>query len=119
MNILFVCDAHVRRSPTAEDIYRDDVRFSVRSAGLSELSDRPVTEELLAWADLVSVMEAAQRRLILERFPRASHRARIVVLGIPDVYDFRDPALVDELRSRFERAYVRHRELHHQSGEGS
>lgn len=119
VNVLFVCSAHVRRSRTAEEIYRDDPRFTVRSAGLGELTDRPVNEELLEWADLVAVMEAEQRRFIMDRFPRASHWARIVVLGIPDVYSFRDPALVDEIRSRFERAYLRHRELQRQSGDGS
>jgi len=33
-NVLFVCTANQQRRPTAEELYRNDRRFTVRSAGL-------------------------------------------------------------------------------------
>src|SRR5207245_3140135 len=54
--ILFVCTANVDRSRTAEDLYRDDPRYEVRSAGTAPFATTPLTRELLQWADRVFVM---------------------------------------------------------------
>ena len=55
--ILFVCNANMYRSPTAEAMYKNDKRYSVKSAGVWEGSKNLLTEELLEWADIVLVME--------------------------------------------------------------
>lgn len=56
-NILFVCGKNIRRSRTAEYIFKNDPRFNVRSAGLSSGSNHPISELDLNWAHLVLVME--------------------------------------------------------------
>lgn len=100
--VLFVCTANQQRSPTAEELYRDDRRFKVRSAGTSPLARTPASAKLVAWADLVVVMEEHHARAIRERFPDASRSADFVVLGIPDIYQYMDRALQREIRERFE-----------------
>ncbi|HEV7500347.1 MAG TPA: protein tyrosine phosphatase [Vicinamibacteria bacterium] len=55
-HILFICTANVDRSRTAEDLYRDDPRYDVRSAGTAPFATTPVTRDLLQWADRVFVM---------------------------------------------------------------
>ena len=55
--ILFVCTANVDRSRTAEDLYRDDPRYEVRSAGTAPFATTPLTRDLLQWAERVFVME--------------------------------------------------------------
>ncbi len=60
-NILVICGRNKRRSRTAEHIFKNDPRFNIRSAGLSPKSDRKISESDLHWADLVFVMEPAQR----------------------------------------------------------
>ena len=45
--ILFVCTANVDRSRTAEDLYRDDTRYEVRSAGVAPFATVVVTRDLL------------------------------------------------------------------------
>lgn len=100
--ILFVCTANQHRSRTAEDLFREDARYEVRSAGTDvsawEPEERPVTEQLLRWADIVFVMEAYHRQALAERFPG---RAReIVVLNIEDRYLRGDPDLVRLLSER-------------------
>jgi predicted protein tyrosine phosphatase len=70
--ILFVCTANVDRSPTAEDLYRGDRRYEVRSAGVAPFATVPLTRDLLLWADRVFVMnerEDQHRTLIRIRFP--------------------------------------------------
>ncbi|TVR32726.1 MAG: phosphotyrosine protein phosphatase [Spirochaetaceae bacterium] len=102
--VLFVCTANQQRSPTAEEMYRNDPRFEVRSAGTDALMGREVTAEDLQWADLVVVMEQCHANKIRAAFPAASAGAQLIVLGIPDVYEYMEQTLQREIRSRFEAA---------------
>ena len=54
--ILFVCTANIDRSRTAEDMYREDARYEVRSAGVAPFATVVLTRDLLLWADRVFVM---------------------------------------------------------------
>lgn len=103
-NVLFVCTANQQRSPTAETMYRDDPRFSVDSAGTEAFMSKRVTPERLTWADLVVVMEERHARDIRSRFPEEVRKVRIVVLGIPDIFEYMDQRLQREIRDRFEAA---------------
>jgi protein-tyrosine phosphatase len=69
-NILVVCGRNKKRSRTAESIFKNNNRFSIRSAGLSPKSDRKISEKDLIWANLIFVMETGCLRSI-----RVPHRA--------------------------------------------
>ena len=93
--ILFVCTANVDRSPTAEDLYTDDDRYEVRSAGVAPFATVPLTRDLLLWADRVFVMnerEDQHRTIIRIRFPDVDRP--VVDLEVPDLWERRGPALV-------------------------
>jgi predicted protein tyrosine phosphatase len=99
--ILFVCTANVDRSPTAEDLYRDDERYEVRSAGVAPFATEPLTRDLLLWADRVFVMnerEDQHRTLIRIRFPDVDRP--LVDLDIEDRWVRGDPELVGLLLRR-------------------
>jgi predicted protein tyrosine phosphatase len=102
IHTLFVCARNQWRSPTAERIFRDDSRFSVRSRGLSPQSPRQITLTDVAWADRIFVMETKHRTRLVERFQEALHEKPIHVLDIPDDYPFMDPELIELLRERVE-----------------
>ncbi|MGB3800270.1 MAG: protein tyrosine phosphatase [Lewinella sp.] len=95
--VLFVCSRNEWRSRTAENIWRTDDRLTVRSAGTSRRARVRVTEALLDWADIVFVMEEAHRRQLRERFGQDA-TANLIVLDIPDEYQYMDTELVNELR---------------------
>jgi predicted protein tyrosine phosphatase len=96
--ILFICTANVDRSRTAEDLYRHDPRYEVRSAGTAPFATTPVSRDLLHWADRVFVMceredrHATQLRL---RFPDV--RRAVVDLNVEDRWRRGDPELVRRL----------------------
>jgi len=99
--ILFVCTANIDRSRTAEDLYRDDERYEVRSAGLAPFATVLLTRDLLLWADRVFVMseeEDQHRTLIRIRFPEVE--CPVVDLEVPDRWHRGDRALVDLLKRR-------------------
>jgi predicted protein tyrosine phosphatase len=100
--ILFLCSQNKLRSPTAEQIFSSRPGIEVSSAGLNHDAENPATPELVAWADLIFVMERAQRARLQRRF-RRHLRARVVCLDIPDDYAFMDEALVALLEARVPR----------------
>lgn len=82
-NILFVCARNRWRSPTAVQIYRNDQRMNLRSAGLSPKSKRAIGRADIEWADLILVMESAHKNRITDDF-RDMEVPRIECLDIPD-----------------------------------
>ena len=96
--MLFVCNQNQNRSKTAEELFQDT--FTTRSAGL--YNKHPITEEQLAWADVVVVMEDAQRSELAKRFPKQYLHKRIVSLDVPDVYSYNQPELVEVLKLKVE-----------------
>ncbi|MEQ1564198.1 MAG: phosphotyrosine protein phosphatase [Myxococcota bacterium] len=100
MNVLFVCSRNRLRSPTAEAVFAGRAGLEVDSAGTADDAEQGVDGELLAWADLVVVMEARHKRALTKRFPRALRGKRLVVLDIPDRFEFMDPELVALLEQR-------------------
>lgn len=98
-NILVVCGRNKKRSRTAESIFKNDNRFSIRSAGLSPKSDRKITEKDLNWADLIFVMETGHRVKIWGLY-RQMELPPIEILNIPDDYEFMDNELIEMLTDR-------------------
>jgi protein-tyrosine phosphatase len=99
--ILFICTANIDRSRTAEDLYADDPRYEVRSAGVAPFATVPATRDLLLWADRIFVMNESedQHRTILQiRFPGLDRP--IVDLDVEDRWRRGHPELVSLLRRR-------------------
>jgi predicted protein tyrosine phosphatase len=104
--LLFICTANQNRSPTAEALFARSQRYEARSAGVSPLATRPVTRDLIEWADLIFVMDERydrHRTQLLERFPDVEGLAeKIIVLDIPDLYERDSPELIALLRRRLQ-----------------
>lgn len=101
-HVLFICEGNLHRSPTAERLYATTPGLKPRSAGLSSLARVQVTEELLAWADVIFVMERRLRRMLRQRFPNRVAATPLVCLDVPDDYQLMQPELITELRRRLE-----------------
>jgi predicted protein tyrosine phosphatase len=93
-HILFICSRNQLRSPTAEQIFSKWSGIEVASAGLDPVSHEPVTPELLAWAEVIFVMEKSHRNRLLKKFRASVKDQKIIVLGITDDYEYMDPRLV-------------------------
>ena len=98
LKILFVCAMNKQRSATAETLYRNDARLDVRSAGVRAGANRRVSEADLKWADVIFVMENDHKLWIQTRFEALAFPP-IDVLGIPDEFEYMDPALQEMLRA--------------------
>ena len=90
-NLLFVCNAAQNRSRTAAEMY-GGMYAGIRS------DERPVTEELLRWADRVCVFGKDQASWIREKFP--AFYSKVVNLDLPDIYDYDVPILRRDIKEK-------------------
>jgi predicted protein tyrosine phosphatase len=105
MNLLFVCSRNQWRSPTAETIYKNHQGMSVRSAGTEPSARIKLTSKIIAWADLIFVMEKKHKDRILEKFKAELDHHPIIILEIPDEYKFMDVELVEDIKTKVD-AYL-------------
>ena len=85
----------------------------MRSAGTDvydrDPDEQQVTAELIAWADLICVMEQYHKDVLEERFPGSSEK--VIVLEIPDYFYRGDPELVRLLKLRLS-SHIKHGRTH-------
>ena len=101
--VLFVCSRNRLRSPTAEQVFAERPDLDVASAGTNNDADTSLTPELVAWADIIFVMEKVHRTKIQQRFRVPLGTTRIVCLDVPDRYRFMEPSLVQLLERKISR----------------
>jgi predicted protein tyrosine phosphatase len=97
VKILVVCSRNQWRSPTAEWLFRNDPRVSIRSAGTSPRAKRSATVADIRWADEIVVMEDKHRSRLRAAFRQELAHKPLHVIGIPDDYRYQDPELVELL----------------------
>ena len=98
--LLFICSQNQWRSPTAERLFDDHPHYEARSAGTEPGARVRVTAGHLGWADLILVMERRHADRLREKFADALVGKRVVVLRIPDKYQFGDSQLVALLQQK-------------------
>ena len=102
-NCLFVCSQNRLRSPTAEHIFADTPGVNTLSAGTNSDAEEPLSDELVEWADFIFVMERTHRSKLRKRHRKALKDQRVIVLNIPDEYEYMDPDLVALLKDKIAR----------------
>ncbi|WP_425076954.1 phosphotyrosine protein phosphatase [Psychroserpens sp. S379A] len=106
-NILFVCSANKQRSKTASDYFSEKFKiFEFDSAGTNHKicnkeGTKPLTMDLMNWADLVIVMEQRHRKLIVEN-GGSEFGNKIKVLAIPDRFKYYQKELIELLEQKAE-----------------
>jgi predicted protein tyrosine phosphatase len=106
MKLLFVCSRNRLRSPTAEAIFSSLPDVEATSAGTSADADNPISSDLIAWSDIIFVMEEVHRQRLKERFQPMLKTKKLIVLGIPDKYDYMDSELIKVLKAKV-RPYIK------------
>lgn len=108
---LFVCSGNRLRSPTAEEFFSHWSGVETASAGTDKDAEVALEPDLLEWADIVFVMQRAHRNRVISRFGKLLRHKEVVVLNVPDNYEYMDPALVEVLMGKVA-PYLRRRGGH-------
>jgi len=96
-NLLFVCSKNQWRSPTAELLFKNHPIHLAKSAGTSDKARIKVNQKMIAWADLIFVMERKHQKILERNFSDILVNKPIIILDIEDNYQFNDPGLIDIL----------------------
>lgn len=100
MNILFICSRNKWRSATAETIYKNHPLHQIQSTGTEPSARIKINSKHILWADLIFVMEKKHKQRISEKFQHEIIHKEIVILDIPDDYQYMDEALIEELNAK-------------------
>jgi len=100
MNILFVCSRNKWRSATAETIYQNHQEHNVKSAGTEPSARVKINAKHIAWANLIFVMEKKHKQRITEKFREEITGKELIVLDIPDDYQYMDEELIEEITTK-------------------
>lgn len=97
MHLLFICSRNKWRSRTAETIFKKHQQHAIKSAGTAQDARIKVTGNLIQWADLIFVMERKHQERLQEKFGSLMKDKEIVILDIPDDYQYMDAELIEIL----------------------
>lgn len=97
--VLFVCTGGMLRSATAAQYLAAVANWNTRNAGTMEGALPTVNEYLVQWAEVIYCMEDHHAEYVKQNFEWAKDKVR--VLGIRDMFPYRDPELVEILSQKF------------------
>ena len=101
--VLTVCSANMLRSPTmAHVLSAEPYNFNTRSAGTEPYALIHVTEDLLMWCDEVVCADTEHVISIRNKLMSYDLDKPIVNLNIPDIYEYRNPELIELIKERYE-----------------
>ena len=98
--LLFICSLNKWRSPTAEHIFADYLNIETDSAGLNRGAEVRLDTAQIEWTDIIFVMEKKHHKKLNETFREYLTEKKIVVLHIPDKYQYMDKDLVRLIKER-------------------
>ena len=104
--VLCVCSAGLLRSPTAAWVLsQKPYNYNTRAAGLTEeFALVPVDKVLLHWASEIVCMSGEQADEVQDLLDDMQEEKPIISLNIPDMYGYRDPELVELIRTAYDAA---------------
>ncbi len=98
--LLFICTQNKLRSPTAEHVFAQFDDIECDSAGLGNDAAVQLSPEQIEWADIIFVMERVHRNKLTKKFKKYLNGKRVIVLGIPDEFEYMDESLVKLLHMK-------------------
>lgn len=100
-NLLFICSRNRWRSLTAEHLLKNNLRYHATSAGTSKTARIKVNSKMIEQANMIFVMEKKHKIFLHEKFKSLLQNKPLIVLNIPDQYEYGDEVLKKILHEKF------------------
>jgi predicted protein tyrosine phosphatase len=100
LKLMFVHPRGAAQYPFPESILEGDPRVAIRTASLGDDALGPDEQAMVAWADVLMVMEKRMRHVLRRRLKEIDKSKRVVCLHLPEFHDVHDPAYVQLIRER-------------------
>ena len=72
----------------------------MRSAGTARDAEHPIMQDDIDWAEIIFVMEKRHAKALKAKFGKLLEGKRLIVLGIPDDFEFMDAKLIEVLTAK-------------------
>ena len=102
MRLLFVHPRGGVPHPFPEGTLGNDRRAEVQSMPVGDEPLSDADKDLIAWADLLVVMEKRMRQILRRRLKQAGKAKRVICLHLPEHHDIHDPAYMKLFRERID-----------------
>lgn len=101
--VLTVCSAGLLRSPTAANVLYEEYGFNTRACGASnEYALIPIDAVLIEWAEEIVFVERPVYDDVWSNFKDILKRKRLLVLCIPDKFEYGDPELKALIKKQYD-----------------
>lgn len=100
IKLLFVCTSNMLCHPTAENMYKNDMRFEVLSCGTDKDARVRINCLLCEWADKIICFEKEHEKVIKTYHDYNNDIVPIINLNIEDNYDYMQPELIELIKER-------------------
>ena len=100
--VLCVCSAGLLRSPTTANTLYAEYGYNTRAVGISDdYALVPMDVVHIYWADEIVFVEQHVYEQALSEFPDKLKNKKIVVLALPDTFEWNDPELVANIKKQY------------------
>lgn len=103
--ILFICNANVNRSKTAEVLFKE--QYETKSGGIyceDTATTNKVSQEMLEWADIIMVFEEEHIQFLKNNYPETYTYKTIINIELPDIYTYMSEYLQERLQWKISNA---------------
>ena len=103
--VLCLCSAGLLRSPTLANVLHQEWGYNTRAAGVSqEYALIPIDATLNHWADEIVLANGDVFEEYIQKYNNGSKR--MVVLDLPDKYEWNDPELVALIKKQYADSFI-------------
>ena len=103
--VLCLCSAGLLRSPTMANVLHQEHGYNTRAAGVSqEYALIPIDAALNSWADEIVLANGEVFEEYIQKYNNGSKR--MVVLDLPDKYEWNDPELVALIKKQYADSFI-------------
>lgn len=108
--VLTVCSAGILRSATAaHTLCQKPFNFNTRNVGTAPYALIPLTEDLIQWADEIVCMESEHKIHVKLKMEEWGYTNKpVFVLGIEDIYEYRNPTLIKLIKERYKQELAKY-----------
>ena len=101
--VLTVCSAAMLRSPTLANYLHKEFGYNTRACGLSDYALIPLSEALVAWADIICYVDEDVKIYLSQPDKEFinEYSKEEITLNIPDNYDYGSEELIAIIREQW------------------
>mgnify|MGYP001570171226 CR=1 FL=1 len=99
-HLLFICASGTDRSPCAVSFFESSDKYEAKSCGVSSpITEFPITDEAVKWADLFIVMDERNKQDFTAKYPEIDNK-KVILLDISSDFKRYDNEMMKLMKTK-------------------